>query len=193
MNECIYVLMICCRCMLDVHFAGIDRFSYLRVLWFQVWILCGFMQECMTEYCGLWKPVQECTSEFYGISNQDMPGGCTSWSHGLKEEASRLLNTLKEKWFFRALTGTPRIQSTGPSRKPHLQNVHQAWVFTSSGPLDMTFGQAKRQFSHFATQRCKRVESFDSSNPKTWNRSLRRDRRLWASLDPMVLVVLGFQ
>jgi hypothetical protein len=25
---------------------------------FQVWVLCGFMQECMTEYCGLCKPVQ---------------------------------------------------------------------------------------------------------------------------------------
>jgi hypothetical protein len=31
----------------------------------------------------------------------------------------------------------------------------------------MTTGQAKRLLSHFATQRCKRVKSFDSSNPET--------------------------
>jgi hypothetical protein len=38
-------VMICCRCMLDMHLQGYIDFLSVEFFDFQVWVLCGFMQE----------------------------------------------------------------------------------------------------------------------------------------------------
>ena len=68
-------------------FAGIDRIYCLWFLWFQVWALCGFMQEVAWQNtAGSISLCKECTSEFYRILDKDMPRGRTRGVHWLEGE-----------------------------------------------------------------------------------------------------------
>jgi hypothetical protein len=68
MNQCLYVLMICCRCVISLNLQVTDRIRCLLGSLIPSLVLCGFMQEVACKNTtGSVSQCIECTSEFCRI------------------------------------------------------------------------------------------------------------------------------